>query len=169
LRAYEKDRRAIEEWASGFETLYKDPDSRRSPEEFWNAAMAHISGIGEAIRRTDYRELLECAAHAFNWFLCFVKKCNSTEDFLFQIRNNFSEIVGLKYPRKCGHCEDDRCSCNPVEMDNKKDKSAKYINLYNEWRKIKFIDYSLNDWLEDFWKIYSPDFRHYPRAGHLND
>lgn len=147
--------RRIEDWADGFKKLYAKQDAKRTPEEFWNATMAHISGIGEAIRRVHYRELLRSAAHAFCWMTCYVRKCNETEDELFNFENNFSEIVGLKYPKKCGHCEYSFCQCDPIKMDKAKEKSAKYTSLFIEWKDIKFETFTIGDWLRIFWKIYS--------------
>jgi hypothetical protein len=147
--------RTIVNWAQGFTTLYKKPDSSRKPEEFWNATMAHLSGIGEAIRRTHYLELMRSAVHTFCWMCCYISKCKTNEDKVFSLNNHFCEIVGLKFPKICGHCLSNKCVCNPVEMDSAKDKSAKYKDLYNHWKDIKWEDYTLNRWLDVFWNIYS--------------
>ena len=147
--------RTVNEWAQGFRNLYSENDDKRRPEEFWNATMAHLSCIGEAIRRSHYLELMSAAAHAFCWMCCFVSKCNETDDKLFHVENNFSEIVGLKFPKICGHCGENHCSCNPVQMDDQKDKSGKYGELYNNWKDIKWDGYSLKSWLDVFWSVYS--------------
>lgn len=149
------DCRTIKHWTKGFEKLYCLIDRKRSPEEFWNAAMAHISGIGEAIRRVHYRELLYSAAHAFCWMTCYVRKCNETEDKLFNFENNFSEIVGLKYPKVCGHCIKEKCNCDPVDIDLMKNKAVKYKKLLHKGKKIPLNTYTLSDWLLLFYKIYS--------------
>lgn len=149
------DYRTISEWTAGFKELYEKPDSTRKPEEFWNASMAHTSGIGEAIRRYDYPALLESAAHAFCWMSCYISFCNETKDPLFHIKNHFSELVGLKFPDRCGHCGESTCCCRAVEIDDEKDKSSKYTELYNHWKVIRFEDYTLKRWLDSFWRIFN--------------
>ncbi len=152
------DCRKIADWTSGFRKLYHKPDSNRRPEEFWNATMAHISSIGEAIRRNHYKELIKSAAHAFSWICSYVDFCNNTEDHpLFKFKNSLSEIVGLKFPGVCGHCKKIPCGCNPVTIDEQQDKSAKYQELLSKWQreKGKYIDYTLDMWSIDFWDIFS--------------
>ena len=150
------DCRKITDWTGGFVKLYHEPDSNRRPEEFWNATMAHVSSIGEAIRRTHYKELIKSAAHAFCWMCSYVDFCNNTEDHpLFKFENSLSEIVGLKFPGICGHCMEKHCSCKPVQMDEQQDKSAKYHELLKEWKKRKHNDYTMDTWLDDFWTIFS--------------
>jgi hypothetical protein len=147
--------RTICKWTDGFALLYSGPDSNRRPEEFWNATMAHISVIGEAIRKSNYREILSAAAHAFCWMCCYIDTCRKTPDPLFRINNTFSDIVGLKFPERCGHCMHDACSCDPAKMDEQKDKSSKYSKLLKHWKKLKFETYMLDTWLDTFWDIYS--------------
>lgn len=147
--------RKMTDWSSGFKKLYDNPDKDRQPEEFWNATMAHLSGIGEAIRKTHYKDILKSAAHAFCWMCSYVEYCNNTEDLLFKFNHPLSEIVGLKYPGICGHCLEKTCVCYSVKMDKQKDKSAKYLDLLNEWKKRKYSDYTFEMWFEDFWNIYS--------------
>jgi len=149
------DCRKITDWTNGFMKLYNKPDSNRRPEEFWNATMAHISSIGEAIRRTHYKELIKSAAHAFCWMCSYVGSCKDSKNLLFRFENSLSEIVGLKFPGICGHCMGKRCSCKPVQMDEQKDKSAKYPELLKEWKKRKYSDYTMDTWLDDFWTIFS--------------
>ena len=110
----------IRQWASAFDKLYEDPDSRRSPEEIWIAAMAHCSSIGEAIRKSDFVELMSFAVRAFGWMLSFSVKCANTEDLLFHCENNFCEMVYIKFPRVCGHCTEGTCECKPADMDAEK-------------------------------------------------
>jgi hypothetical protein len=156
---YDGKSRKITEWTMGFKKLYAVPDKYRKPEEFWNATMAHISSIGEAIRKTDYRELLLSAAHTFCWMCCYVAKCKECkdDDVIFSCDNNLSEIVGFKYPKICGHCTGNRCSCYPEEMDEDEGKSGKYEKCFKEWKQLKciFANFALDDWLRVFWDIYS--------------
>src|SRR6056300_1737775 len=88
--------RSIQGWTEGFQTLYSKPDASRQPEEFWSAVMAHVSTVGEAIRRTNYRDLVQSAAHAFCWMCCYVGKCSNGSDHLFKISDNLYDIVELK-------------------------------------------------------------------------
>jgi len=147
----------IDIWADKFRELYKDPDGDRAPEEFWNAVMAHLSGVGEAIRKTHYLEMIKNAVHAFCWMVCFVNKCNEvTDDPVFYLTNTFSEVVGLKYPLVCGHCLEPKCVCDAVSMDKEKDKSAKYHDLIDIWKEsIESKDFSIAEWLGNFKKIYA--------------
>lgn len=152
---YQGGSRPIAKWTEGFETLYKRPDANRRPEEFWNATMAHVSGIGEAIRRTHYRDLVKRAAHAFCWMCSYAGNCNSTTAPLFRLTHNLSEIVGFKYPNVCGHCTTNRCKCSPVEMDAKQDKTVTYEWLLQRWSTFMCTDCTLDQWLNNFWEIYS--------------
>ena len=129
--------RSIEEWAKGFATLYAEPDSHRRPEEFWNATMAHISVIGESIRRAHYNNLIKASVHAFCWMCCYVEKCNTTSDPIFKVDHSLSEIVGIKFPLICGHCMEKTCQCDPMKMDAEDDKSSKYGELLKEWKNIQ--------------------------------
>lgn len=154
---YEGGQISIVEWTDMFTALYEETDAPRKSEEYWNAVMAHLSGIGEAIRRSHYPELLKSAASAFCWMCCYVKKCNIGEDQIFKFQHNFSEIVAFKFPRKCGHCRQPECQCDAARMDEKEDKSAKYGVLLKEWQFERggLINCSISQWLDIFWTIYS--------------
>lgn len=148
--------RLIAEWTKEFESLYGKKDKERTPEELWVATMGHCSHMGEAIRRTNYVELLKAACHVFCWMCSYVSRCNKIEnDPVFKINAQLSEIVGFKYPQRCGHCEGTECQCRPVEMDQKKDKAGKYRDLFEVWKDQRFENYDINRWLKMFWKIYS--------------
>jgi hypothetical protein len=144
-------------WARAFDKLYEKPDSKRSPEEIWIATMAHCSSIGEAIRKSDYVELMECAVRTFCWLLSYSVHCAKTEDLLFHCKNNFCEMVYLKFPGVCGHCSHIPCDCKPVEMDAGKDKAGKYEKLLEKWKRDESAaaNYTIKNWLESFEEIYS--------------
>lgn len=147
----------IENWAKKLGGLYINADSDRRPEECWNAVMAHISGIGESIRKTDYPELMANAARAFTWIVAYVHKCNNlpAED-PFCIKNGFTEIIGLKYPHCCGHCTHKPCDCDAKKMDATQDKEAKTIKLFKEWKQIiQGNKWKMKDWLNTFMEVYS--------------
>jgi hypothetical protein len=119
--------------------------------------MAHCSSIGEAIRKSDFVELMGFAARAFSWMLSFSMKCSKTDDLLFRCENTFCEMVYLKFPDLCGHCTSNRCECNPIDIEAKKDKAGKYTKLYEKWtrdERTKGIQYKIDDWLEIFTGIY---------------
>ena len=151
---------SIEDWVKAFDKVYNRADRPRRPEEFWNSVMAHLSGVGEAIRRTNYQEIVEESAYAFCWMCGFVLKCNSDaikeDDSLFSFENCLSEIVALKFPDRCGHCEKCHCSCDPIKKDAQKDKSAKYRELLKEWKAYQSLwrQRGLNEWLNRFWGIF---------------
>lgn len=146
---------SIEWWADKLYEVYGDRMKIRKPEEFWMNVLAHISGIGESIRRTSYDDLLYHAAHALSWMICYIKKCNLEKDGFFRLKNNLTEIVGLKYPAECGHCQSKPCQCDPIRMDKLEDKAAHYEKLYESWQVcIKNSDYNINNWVGIFGKIY---------------
>lgn len=143
------------DWAGKFKVLYENNDQHRHPEDFWTGVMAHLSVVGEAIRKTDYRELLEAAAHAFCWMSGYVTKCNTGEDPLFKIDHSLAEMVALKFPWKCGHCGEKTCKCHPVKMDEANDKAAKYRELFSDWSMpINWGDWTFRHFIDMFWKIY---------------
>ena len=146
----------IQDWASAFDKLYAGPDSKRSPEEVWIATMAHCSSIGEAIRKSDFVELMESAARTFCWLLSYSLHCAKTEDLLFRCNNTFCEMVYFKFPGVCGHCADSPCDCKAVEMDAKKDKAGKYKLLLERWNRDGKAAYSyrIGDWLGLFGGLY---------------
>ncbi len=145
----------IGQWSEKLYDVYSSRMEKRQPEEFWMNVLAHLSGIGEAIRKTHYDDLIYHASHALSWMICYVGKCNSNDDQFFHITNNLTELVGLKYPTECGHCEKRPCLCDAIGMDEVSDKAAKYGNLYNKWTwHIKDNDFTINKWMEVFKDIY---------------
>ena len=132
-------------------------DLCRRPEEFWNATMAHLSGVGEAIRKTHYPELLEKSAHAFCWICSFVRRLNDMVDPMFSLDASLSDIVGFKYPKVCGHCFEPRCECLSIEREKSIKKTFNYEKLLQEYSAIKseLVAYDLQSWQEHFLKIYS--------------
>ncbi len=149
----------ISDWANGFAKLYSKQDLTRSPEEMWIATMAHCSSIGEAIRKSDYVELMFFACKVFCWMLSFSVRIKKDPHPLFRIDNEFCDIVYFKFPEVCGHCTDSQCTCQPVEMDAKKDKAGKYKKLLEKWERAhrgkgNSTSYSIADWLKIFTDIY---------------
>ncbi len=150
----ENNCRYISEWCKEFAELYHKHDRYRRPEEIWISTMAYCSTIGEDIRRLDYRELIDAAAHAFNWMCTFITTCNNTKDPLFRCENDFCDIVFFKFPNLCGHCLQSKCNCDSYEIDKKKDKISKYIDLYQEWKTFPEKTYRIEDWIKKFKRIY---------------
>ena len=146
--------RLVTEWCKDIEKLYAETDEKTSPEGLWIATMAHCSVMGEGIRRYNYSELIESAAHVFCWMCSYVNLCNKTNDLLFRFENTLCEIVSLKFPRICGHCEKNECICNPEKMDEKKNKTAKYKFLLKEWKLVRAEKYTLPSWMEMFRRLY---------------
>ena len=147
----------ISQWAEALDKVYAGPDSPRSPEEIWIGTMAHCSSIGEAIRKSDFVELMGFAARAFSWMLSFSVKCAKTKDLMFRCENNFCEMVYLKFPDLCGHCTQNPCNCKPIDMDANKDKAGKYERLLEKWtrdQRTKAIQYTIDDWLKIIADIY---------------
>jgi len=146
----------ITKWTEIFHSVYGGSDRKRKPEDFWYAVMAHVSTIGESIRRGHYDSLLKSAAHAFCWMCSYVSACWNLEDDVFSLRHGLSEIVALKFPTKCGHCKGDRCACDGPTMDAQDEKSAGYKWNF-EYAREKHIDFDLftmNEWLKTFRDIF---------------
>ena len=151
------DYRLVVDWTKGFSQLYEKHDKHRTPEEIWISTMAYCSQIGETIRTSEFEKLLRAAAHGFCWMCTFVSKCNSTSDLLFRCENDFCDMVYLKFPNRCGHCERDQCICDPHAMDKKTDKAAQYKKLYNEyWKTVQSGSrkYQLSTWISTFRRIF---------------
>jgi len=153
----EEGQRSIKDWMKVFRELYSEADSERTPEQMWVAVMAHTSSIGESIRKVAFESLLKSAAHTFCWLCSFVNKCNDLQkDDIFSINETLCGIVSLKYPGICGHCQHRPCDCDPVRMETKKDKSARYENLLDlrntDWKSFK--GYSIENYRKMFYNIY---------------
>lgn len=122
----------------------------------WIAVMAHTSKIGESIRKFSFESLLKSAAHTFCWLCSFVNKCNALQNDVFSIKESLSGIVSLKYPCACGHCKKNPCSCDPVSMEAKADKSAAYKELLG--LRINYLasfeGYSIDQCKEVFYQIF---------------
>lgn len=146
----------VKDWVEIISNLYKKNDELRTSEEIWISTLAYCSGMGEAIRRHHYEDLLEKAAHTFIWMCTFIAKSNNTKNLLFKINESFCDLVYLKFPKICGHCERRPCECDPYKMDKLTDKAAKYKQLYEkECRPVAGnLNYSIADWLTTFKDIY---------------
>jgi hypothetical protein len=141
----------IKEWTSYFSELYYKKDKKRSPAEFWCTVTAHLSQVGEAIRRHDYETLEDSSVHAFEWMCSFVNYLNNTENPLFKLNQSLSEIVGFKYPDRCGHCMKKRCNCIPKQVDAVRDKAAIYnklLDFFTKKTKKVFDTYTTQDWFK---------------------
>jgi len=139
-----------------FKDIYSKPDSKTTPEQMWIAVMAHSSSIGESIRKFSFESLLNSTSHTFCWLCSFVNKCNTLDDDIFSIKGYLPEIVSLKYPMVCGHCQGKPCNCDPVKMERQKDKSAMYKQLLERRKRIlaSFQSYCIEDSCKEFDDIY---------------
>lgn len=146
--------RNVKEWCDDFGKLYRQVDDTRKPEDLWVATMGHCSAVGEGIRRVNYNDLISSAAHAFCWMCSYINLCNNTQDLLFRFDHSLCEIVYLKYPRKCGYCNEVPCKCNPYKMDEKQDKAARYEVLLKIWTADTPITYDLEQWMDLFRDLY---------------
>lgn len=146
----------ITEWMDVFQKLYEPVDSPRSPLQMWVAATAHFSGIGEAIRRMHFTDLMQSAAHAFCWMCSFVLACRRAKGTVFELTESFSDLVACKYPLVCKHCREKSCRCNPKTMDQVKNKGAHYRKLLGDRAKLGDApdSYKISLWLEVFDEIY---------------
>jgi hypothetical protein len=147
----------IKEWQDLFARMYSKSDSNRTPEQMWIAVMAHSSTIGENIRKVAFEGLLKSAAHTFCWLCSFVNKCYSLQkNDVFSISESLCGIVSLKYPNRCGLCTHLPCDCDPVKMEEEKNKSARYrLLLKKRKRDLKAYErYTIEDYKSMFYDIY---------------
>jgi len=154
----EVDDKSINDWMKLFKNLYSVADSERTPEQMWIAVMAHSSTIGESIRKVAFESLLRSAAHTFCWLSSFVNKCNAlSEDDVFSISESLPGIVSLKYPGVCGHCLGQPCVCDPVKMEERKDKPAAYTELliHRNMNLSSYESYSIEKYKTMFGHIYA--------------
>ncbi len=151
---------SITDWTEKFKAIYGENDKEKNIEQIWIALSAHCSAIGESIRKYDFTELLDEAAHSFCWMCTYINKCNSLEDSVFGFSESLSDIISFKYPVVCGHCHISPCRCEPKIMDGGKDKAAGYRRLLNAKltcendEHIKFERYTIQNWQSVFDKIY---------------
>jgi hypothetical protein len=152
-----KKDKTIKQWMEVFSELYSETDSDRTPEQMWIAVMAHTSSIGEAIRKSAFESLMDSAAHTFCWLCSFVNKINKLQNDVFSINETLCGIVSLKYPHACGHCRGNPCACDAVSLDKEKNKSAKYVDLFDRRKRIlaSFEAYTIEDTTSMFKDIYS--------------
>jgi len=146
----------IELWSKKFAKLYKNVDKGRKPEDFWLSVNDHLSQIGESIRTMNYPWAFRSAAHSFEWMCEYINHCQITDYLEFRLNLNLSEIIGLKYPDKCGHCINSPCQCKADKIENEMDKSARFDELFEIWsdkRKI-YAKRSTVDWFKSFYDIY---------------
>jgi hypothetical protein len=148
--------RSIAEWVEVYRQLYAEVDSRRTPADIWMAAVAHFAGIGEAIRRMHFADLMRSAAHAFCWMCSFWLACERDQGTVFCLSDSFSEVVALKYPLVCGHCCAGPCGCDPAAMDKARGKAARYVELLQrrQEQKVGWAAYSVKTWQDTFARIY---------------
>lgn len=148
--------RTIEEWLGIFKGLYEGVDSKRSPAAIWIAATAHSAKMGEAIRKMHFADLMNSATHAFCWMASFIIACQRKQVTVFTLNESFSGIVAAKYPLRCGHCLEVPCHCDPVNMDQAKDKASLYPKLldYRNRYAADNITYSVGYWQRAFKDIY---------------
>ena len=144
-------------WTKIFSEIYAHADSSRTPEQVWIAVTAHASSMGEDIRTFSFDKLLFSASHAFCWLCSFLTKCSGLKNDVFAINESLPGVVSLKYPLACGHCIHNPCTCNPIEIDKKSDKAARYENLIAQRNLClaSFENYSIEQCLSMFNGIYA--------------
>ncbi len=156
------DPRTVNEWCDAFGKLDCQAEHHRQPEDAWIAALARFSEMGEAIRRTAYKELIDAAARAFRWLCTFseyIKPANCPDRQLFQMQDGLCDIVYFKYPDRCGHCLWVPCRCDPALMDSMPNKGSRYAELHRRWergrRKYRgAIGLTILDWFDMYKEIY---------------
>jgi hypothetical protein len=121
--------------------------------------MAYCSGLGEAIRRQNYSDLMFSAAHTFCWLCSYVSHIG--QDSFEKNKSPFywpvtlSETVYLKFPLVCGHCLSSPCECDAQRADQQANKGTFYKELVRFWKQSSPLEYTLSNWLHIFDGIYS--------------
>lgn len=148
--------RSLSDWLDGFSKLYAVPDSKREPEHFWIGVMAHFSSVGEAIRQYEFLKIYSTSAHAICWLLCFANKLRTTDDLIFKIDEPIWRLAGFKFPKKCGHCMNEKCDCSQYEREGNKSKEFKYGGWLAELDKVEpeIKLFTLCEWMEMYCKIF---------------
>lgn len=152
----------IQQWSDAFSKVFEGKDRSRAPEELWNGVMASLSGIGESIRRNDYKELFYHSAKTFRFMCGFITKIRSNtvkeKDPVFHFNHDFSSIIAFKYPKVCSHCIQEVCRCDSAGVDKVDDKDTRFNTLYGHYcdkrDENKWGSLTVSDWLGIFKTIY---------------
>jgi NTP pyrophosphatase (non-canonical NTP hydrolase) len=157
-----KKEQSLEFWVESFVEIYGHQHSRREVTEMWLPVVQYGSKIAEDIRKAEYGAVHEHIAHLFAWFCSFVGRCKYFEDFthpFYRIEENLSDIIGFKYPNKCGHCASNPCDCSKLRMAlekaNDKQIQERRLDRARALFKKTYPGWTVQDWVDMFAEIYS--------------
>jgi NTP pyrophosphatase (non-canonical NTP hydrolase) len=153
---------SLEFWVKSFAEIYGHQHSKREVIEIWLAVVQYGSKIAEDIRKAEYGAVHQHLAHAFAWFCSVVGRCKYCKEVThpyYRIEENMSDIIGFKYPNKCGHCASNPCDCSRQRMALEKiqDKQVQEdkLNRARALFKRAYPYWTLQNWVDMFAEIYS--------------
>lgn len=153
---------SLEFWVEKFTEIYKHHHMNREVTEMWLPVVQFGSKIAEDIRKAEYGMVHEHLAHAFAWFFTMIGRCKNFKDFthpFYRIEKNLSELIGFKYPNKCGHCASNPCDCAKqrmaLERTEDKEVQEKKLNRARELFNKTYPNWTIQNWVNMFAEIYS--------------
>ena len=146
---------SLDEWARGVYHVYETPNSKRTLFDMWMSVLETASEVAEALRKPAYEDALSALAYNFAWFCAFHQKCQRDRE-PYLIPESLSDVIALKYPNLCGHCELNKCACGNrrIEMEEKKNKVGNYEYLVEHRNSFHYRDKTVDDWINVFRSIY---------------
>jgi NTP pyrophosphatase (non-canonical NTP hydrolase) len=150
----------LDKWEKAFWSVYREKDLERPLSLMWLSVHQYASEIGEAVRKSEHRELLDSIAHTFCWINSFMAKCNFDENInpLFRLEDSISDVIAFKYPNSCGHCLCNPCTCGlkKRKLEFEKDKLPDYKELLKRREEFKsdYKRWTLDRWITMFQSIY---------------
>ena len=166
------DINSIEWWADNLRGIYEKKLSDREPIEVWAKVVEHGSGVGEAVRETNFRNLLLHLGQTLGWTVIFVDRTrNATtgtwsylgvpfkkddwDSLSHPTISGIGDIPKYHYPRICPHCTLQKCQC---ALGDKPDDTERQKQLV--WNRNSTIADTDDTWakLEDrFQRLFGHD------------
>lgn len=153
---------SLDFWVKNIAEIYHDQHSKREATDMLLPVVQYASFIAEDVRKAEYGELHSHLAHTFAWFCALVGRCKffpaNTHPF-YQIEDNLSDLIGYKYPNKCGHCASNPCDCakRRMQLEFAQDKVPSDSALVTARKQFKrtYQNWTLQNWVSMFDEIYS--------------
>lgn len=153
---------SLEFWVGTFVDVYKHHHMKREITEMWLPVVQYGSKIAEDIRKAEYGAVHEHLVHTFAWFCAMIARCKYFKEFthpFYRIDENLSDIIGFKYPNKCGYCASNPCVCakQRIALEGVEDKSLQESKLKRARKQFKdtYPNWTLQNWVDMFAEIYS--------------
>jgi hypothetical protein len=179
----------LEWWVDNLAPVYQTKLKGRTPVEVWSKVAEHGSGVGEAVREANFRNLVTHLGQTLGWLCIFLSKAQDArrgtwgyisipfkqanwDGFSYPAKGDYPPLRGVgdiakyHYPRVCPHCGEDRCRCALGEphLDSYR---ATRVREYrqNYWQAD--IDQTWSELEDRFARLYSHDdkIKSYPEIG----